>query len=73
MLKVSINGAPATIADSIVLYDDKIPIAACVNHSGVVFFADSVRDRSELVGILNQLGINISHMHEYAGEIKGEM
>ena len=56
-LSVSVNGGDRVPADDLVLYDEGIPIAAAMNHGNIVIYADSVRDRRDLVNILELLGI----------------
>jgi hypothetical protein len=56
-LSVSVDGGDRVPAASVVLFDEGTPIAAAVQHGNIVIYADSVRDREDLVKILDQLGI----------------
>lgn len=58
-LSVSVNGGDQVPAEDIVIFDQGVPIAAAIIHGNVVIFADSVRDRSDLLGILAELGVNL--------------
>lgn len=73
MLKVSVNGKTPEAVDSVVLYDEEIPIAVVMNHGNVVYWCDSVRDREELIRALQTLGISYNQLHPVAGLIKGNL
>ena len=58
-LFVSVNGGDRVSASSVVVYDDGVPIAGAIKHGSIVFYADSVRDPSDLANILEMLGLPI--------------
>lgn len=72
-LSVSVNGGDRVPATDVVLFDNGIPIAAATQHGSVVVFADSIRDRDDLVGILKDLGTFSEPARDSGIKITGTM
>jgi hypothetical protein len=75
MLRVSINGGTPVPAESVVLYNslsgqELVPLALAMDHGGVVFYADSVRDSSEFIAALGHLGIVPTKLPQSIGRLK---
>jgi hypothetical protein len=60
MLRVSVNGQPPQEANSVVLYDQDVPIAAAVDQKSTIFFCDAARDLPELSNLLRILGVQFN-------------
>jgi hypothetical protein len=77
MLRISINGKEPVLVKSVVMFDDSSgaskPIAACMFHANVIFFADSVRDAGELSQMVNMLGFDMGRPPELKGIIQGSL
>ena len=72
-LSVSIDGGDRIPAESVVLYDEGIPIAGALMHGPVVFYADSIRDPADMAKILDQLGIRIGMAQRANFNIQGNL
>lgn len=70
-LMVSVDGGPPKPVGHVVLFDNTIPIAVCLDQGSAIFFADSLRDRDELVQVLSTLGVSIPALHANGGILRG--
>jgi len=69
MLTVSLDGEEPREVKSVVLFDGGIPIAAGVENSGAVLWADSIRDAADLLDMLQSLGVTPTKLHKLVGII----
>ena len=77
-MKVSVDGAKPVKASSIVVFDtvsgSDVPLVVCTIHSGVVYYADAVRDQNEFLNTLAMLGVPFDPSKvEIAKRIKGRV
>lgn len=73
-LQISVDGGPLKPARYVVLYDNKVPFAVAVDQGSAVFYADSARDKDELISTLLTLGIKvIPQLHADGGIIHGQV
>lgn len=59
-LSISVNGGDRVPARDVILFDDGVPIAGAMQHGNIIVYADSVRDYTDFVGMLDTLGIAIA-------------